>query len=278
MKRVLFAAAAMAALATAVRSVAAAELPPREPQPPPLIVVWTWDGFYAGVNAGYSFGPLDVRGQFVDGVTGAVVSSSNATLDLKGWIAGGQAGYNWVFGSWVWGVEFDFQGTGQSGNASFSCANRPPCTPIGVPAGSLTTASLSQDIEWFTTLRLRYGMTVTPSILAYLTAGLAVGQVSANANISSFSAGVPVAFPFLFGHARFGWTVGAGSEWRISSNWTGKVEYLFVDLGSVSGTGICDFCGPPAIIATFRSSVTDHILRVGVNYRLGVTERVISRY
>jgi outer membrane immunogenic protein len=278
MKRVLFAAAAMAALATAMQSVEAAELPPREPQPPPLIVVWTWDGFYAGVNAGYSIGPSDTTARFVDGF-GTLLSGSSTTVNLNGWIAGGQAGYNWVFGTWVWGVEFDFQGTGQEGNATFSCtSSSPPCTPVLLPSGRGSSVTFSQDIEWLTTLRLRFGTTVTPTILAYLTGGFAVGQVSVNANINSFDNGVPVAFPFSFGKAGFGWTIGAGSEWRISSNWTAKIEYLFVDLGSVSSSGICDFCGPPELIAALRSNVTDHILRVGVNYRLGVTERVISRY
>jgi outer membrane immunogenic protein len=33
-----------------------------------------------------------------------------------------------------------------------------------------------------------------------------------------------------------GWTVGAGVEGKISTNWSVKAEYLYVDLGSTNYT------------------------------------------
>ena len=60
-----------------------------------------------------------------------------------------------------------------------------------------------------------------------------------------------------------------GIPGAIGGGWTGKVEYLHLDFGSVSGTLVTT--GGVAFRGTFvaTSRVTDEILRVGVNYRLG---------
>jgi len=62
-----------------------------------------------------------------------------------------------------------------------------------------------------------------------------------------------------------GWTVGGGIEGRLAGNWTAKIEYLYLDLGTVTTIPA------PALGATtavgFNSRITDNILRVGVNYK-----------
>ena len=64
-----------------------------------------------------------------------------------------------------------------------------------------------------------------------------------------------------------GWTVGAGVEGAAfwAPNWTWKIEYLCMDLGSdnlnnINGTGL--FVGN-------NIRFTDNIVRLGVNYRFG---------
>jgi opacity protein-like surface antigen len=37
-----------------------------------------------------------------------------------------------------------------------------------------------------------------------------------------------------FSTTKSGWTVGPGAEIRLGGNWTAKLEYLFVNLGSVN--------------------------------------------
>jgi opacity protein-like surface antigen len=60
-----------------------------------------------------------------------------------------------------------------------------------------------------------------------------------------------------------------GSWWSIcgrgrgNAAWTGKVEYRYIDLGTVNGTVINT---PSSLEATYSSRVTDKIFRVGVNY------------
>jgi outer membrane immunogenic protein len=68
---------------------------------------------------------------------------------------------------------------------------------------------------------------------------------------------------------RVGWTIGAGIEGVVSGNWTAKLEYLYVDLGDVSGAFVTAVAGLSGGVLTSRysSHVTDNILRVGLNYR-----------
>jgi outer membrane immunogenic protein len=70
---------------------------------------------------------------------------------------------------------------------------------------------------------------------------------------------------FAASSTNVGWTAGAGIEGAIAGNWTWKAEYLPLDLGSVSVTGKA----PTGVAFTTRSSFTDEIVRVGINYRFG---------
>ena len=68
---------------------------------------------------------------------------------------------------------------------------------------------------------------------------------------------------------KLGWTIGCGIETVISGNWTGKIEYLYVDLGTVSGSLATNIVTPAGnnLIVGYSSHVTDNILRAGVNYQ-----------
>ncbi len=77
-----------------------------------------------------------------------------------------------------------------------------------------------------------------------------------------------------------GFAVGTGVEGRLSPwlppNWTWKLEYLYIDLGSLNtstsldaplsgplGGAFSDLVGT----ANIRTHFTDNIVRVGVNYK-----------
>ena len=62
---------------------------------------------------------------------------------------------------------------------------------------------------------------------------------------------------------RWGWAAGAGVEFPVAPNWTGRVEYLATGFGD----GRKSF---PAAGQAFDSDLTMQSLRVGVNYQLGV--------
>jgi outer membrane immunogenic protein len=76
----------------------------------------------------------------------------------------------------------------------------------------------------------------------------------------------PVSTQFTSHTTRAGWALGAGAEFRLGGNWTGKIEYLYLDFGKVSTTAGLPTNSTPLAI-NFNSHVTDHIVRVGVNYK-----------
>ncbi len=235
--------------------------PPPPPPPPPA---WSWTGFYIGGNVGYSWGRSDTTVSFFD-PTG-FLGSAQSTFSLDGVVGGGQVGYNWQTGNWVWGVVADIQGTGQRGSGTYICT-------VTVCASGPITDSLRQKLDWYGTVRGRVGVLSTPDILWYATGGLAYGQIKTSESI----VGPFQSSTLNFSTVKTGWTVGTGLEGHIAGNWTWMVQYLFVDFGQVSGTGttsvitsIFGFCDTHVcpLSPGFSSKITDNIIQVGVNLKL----------
>jgi outer membrane immunogenic protein len=212
--------------------------------------LYNWTGFYVGGNIGYSWGRSDTTVDFFNSGTGALLASASDSFSMNGIIGGGQAGYNWQTGRWVWGLEADIQGSGQQGSSVFACG--PAC---GVPA---VTETFDQRLDWFGTVRVRAGYTVTPTVLVYATGGLAYGDVETNSFLSTLAT-------FSGRVVKAGWTAGGGIEAALGGRWTGRVEYLYMNLGSVEDA----IARPKPIIVSSSSlsGITDNILRVSVNYR-----------
>jgi outer membrane immunogenic protein len=296
-KRILIGLTAVASLLGA-SSALAADLAPRPYTKAPVIVDpgYNWTGFYVGLNGGYSWGRANTD----------MVPSPFATVfpltpfapfrqDVNGGLAGGQAGYNWqVDRKWVVGLEGDVQWSGERSSRllSFvsgrygSFANGIPNPAAGPDFNSIATltSNLSYDLQWFATFRARGGLLVDPQTLLYATGGLAVGEFkySSQTSLSAvvFGPGLGGVVPTgtvlaLAGPAasttdtRVGWTVGAGVERKFSPNWSGKLEYLYMDFGSKTF-----FAG------TFNQadvSFHDHIFRAGINYEFSPAA-VVAKY
>jgi outer membrane immunogenic protein len=241
---------------------------------PPL--TQNWSGFYVGANAGYSWGRSGTDLSLSNTATGALLASGSNSFDLDGAIAGLQIGYNHQNGNWIWGVEADWQWSGQKGDTSFTCLNTvcaAGATAFVIATAPNVTQTLNQNLEWFSTLRGRIGGTLTPTTFAYVTGGLAVGQVKSDGTLTSYVNAVPPAnilsTPFSSTTTTAGWVVGLGVETVVTERWTAKIEYLYMDLGhvDVAATSSVATVAPPQVSAAFRSHITDNILRVGVNYR-----------
>ena len=106
--------------------------------------------------------------------------------------------------------------------------------------------------------------------MLYGTGGLAYGKVSAsdNATLVIDIGDGPVTGRTRSATQNEGWMdPGRRVEGALfdTRNWTWKVEYLYVDLGSLSGSGAA-----VPIFGTYNWSArfTDNIVRVGLNYRL----------
>jgi outer membrane immunogenic protein len=145
---------------------------------------------------------------------------TNSNLEPGGIAGGGQLGYNWQTGQFVLGVETDIQASGADD----------------------TFAPYKFSNPWFGTLRGRGGFAIN-NVLLYGTFGLAYGELKGE----------------FFGveedKTLVGWTGGAGMEVGFARNWSAKVEYLYMDLGSRAYT-----------ITGVNNGLQASYLRLGVNY------------
>jgi outer membrane immunogenic protein len=283
MKKILIASIALVAASTGFAS--AADLPVKAaPMAPVVAPVWGWTGWYIGANIGGIW--TDTRdtvspsGCFLTNVAcGGGLANNPLRTDVghlngsnsAGVTGGGQFGYNWQMGTFLLGFETDINGT--SLNASDS-VNRPLVAPL---TGNFLHTT-NEKLDWFGTVRGRVGVLAAPTWLLYVTGGLAYGDVKSSTAVSFTS--TTDAYIGSFSDTHVGWTVGGGAEWAFSPNWSAKLEYLYIDLGSVSYTNVCvtAVCGlfvpPPAYQTDLR--LHENIVRFGINYRFGGP--VIARY
>ena len=284
--------AAALTAATIAGSAFAADLPSRKVAPAYVapVPVFTWTGFYVGVNVGYGFGGSNsltgtdfYLGNYPATVAGINTGFNGGGGNLNGILGGAQIGYNWQMNSLVLGLEADIQGAGlKSSNALGPFPGNPALGFIPF----FTAGATSQKVDWFGTLRGRLGFTVTPTLLAYVTGGLAYGDVK---NSLTYTAVFPAVAGAIFTgtnsttSGRIGWTVGAGGEWAFSPNWSMKLEYLYTDLGN-SSVGTVTAFGPAIPVQPLFAPVVSrrtafHTVRAGLNYRFGwASAPVVAKY
>jgi outer membrane immunogenic protein len=219
---------------------------PRLYMPAPPRAFYDWSGFYVGGNFGGGW--ATTKSDF--SVAGGAPFAS-ATNGLAGVLGGAQLGYNWQSGPAVFGLETDFQFSGVNGRI-----DAPPC-PASV-CGVATSASYSQKMPWFGTVRGRVGY-AQDGWLMYATGGYAYARLDTNAVATAGGASASLSRS----ETKPGWTLGTGVEVAFSRHWTAKMEYLYVDLGTHNRSWT--FAGLPTV--NDRMRVYENLVRAGVNYR-----------
>jgi outer membrane immunogenic protein len=218
--------AALALLATPL-SAEAADMPrPVYKGVRSVVAYYNWTGFYLGANAGYGFGTSNWD-------IGPGLETFNTSP--KGAMYGFTFGYNYQVGSVVWGIEGDYD---------WSVVNGSSTCFVGL-------AVCETRNRYLATIRGRLGYAFD-RFLPYITGGAAYGDVEGNVSV----AGVTIGSQKV---DRLGWTAGVGLEYAFLGNWTAKLEYLYVDLGTASVT----FAGVLPANITFK----ENIVRVGLNYK-----------
>lgn len=197
-----------------------------------------WSGAYIGANIGYGWdtSAFPLNAAFTD-----LVANSQLAAAPQGFIGGAQIGYGLHNGILYGGLEADIQGAAINGTA-----NMP---------GNLLATSVSGKMDWFGTARARVGVIVGPALL-YATGGGAFGNVSDSFAVTSGGT--------MAGGAsatKGGWAAGGGLEVALGQGWTGKLEYLRVDLGTVSAVAT-----QPGAVITLSPTFQADIVRAGVNY------------
>jgi outer membrane immunogenic protein len=263
MRLTIAAAVAASAFALTADRAVAADMPAKAPPPVMAPAPYNWSGFYAGVHAGYGWadGKTDIGIDDPTGVTQIFAAAGAFPLSYSfsrdGYVAGGQIGFNYVVNQWLWGVEADFSATGMDGSATVFTPTCPICT---LP----TLSSVSQDMDWFGTVRGRVGYVSGPWLL-YGTGGLAYGHV----NYSYLQTNVPYGGALTIAASdsatEVGWTAGAGVEYGWGA-WSAKLEYLYYDLGDRSFSAIHPLA-PVVVQLVPNFQNTGSIVRAGLNYR-----------
>lgn len=212
----------------------------------PTVPVANWTGSYIGISGGGVWGSSVVHNDF----TGA---DQTPQFDLHGGIVGLTSGFNIQNGRFVYGYESDTSITSKRGSA------------FDFPPNGAFSSEVREP--WLSTYRGRLGVTQN-NWLFYATGGAALADVETNI------AGPPGQVSEK--HWHWGWTVGGGVEMRLTQDWTAKVEYLYVNLQDKS------YFNPspsPVFPSGQRVSVDDHIVRVGVNYKLpwGILDSFFKR-
>jgi|SRR4051812_30656003 outer membrane immunogenic protein len=225
---------ALAMVATSLPS-QAADMPIKGYRPA-VVAYYNWTGFYLGANGGYGMGHSTWTDPTTPGPGG-----TTGSFKTKGAVFGGTAGYNYQFGSIVLGVEGDYDWSTIKGTTT-----------------SLVCPGCETKNTWLATFRGRAGYAFD-RWLPYFTGGLAYGNIKASTPLGTES------------NTKMGYTFGAGLEYALLSNWSAKLEYLYVHLAD----GTCGLpCGGavPPVDVKFNTS----LVRVGLNYKF--SGPIFSRY
>ncbi len=237
-------------------SAQAADLPSRVKATTPLSAapVFSWTGFYAGGNIGagwkrtaqylpaQTFLLLGVSYTFpASAVDGGFSNASSA------YIGGLQAGYDHQMGSWVFGVQANVEATGMNVRSAW---------PKNL---SEKVSSKAKAVGSFTG---RVGYAIQPSLLVYAKGGLGWSRIS---YLDIYHD--PTYFYSVKGSAtHWGWTVGAGLEYALTSNLSTFIEYNHADYGS-KNVRMRDSDQQNSWLFNYSNRI-DTVM-VGVNYRFG---------
>jgi len=237
---------------------------------PPPDTYSSWTGFYVGGNAGGAWGNFDPSTTTPSG--GALLAvdvpqvnnAGQQSIKPSAFTGGLELGYNWQAGTFVYGLEanaesFHLSGSSSSGKILFASAIGGSC-PI-----NCFIVNSSAHTDWLATVRGRFGVAVNNWLL-FATGGAAFTTLNGDFVFAPSTIAVETASISRF---RSGYTIGAGVENRLSSNWSVKAEYLFVDFGRISTTsnnwlnGVVAF---PGQVFTHSLDLKANIELVGLNY------------
>jgi outer membrane immunogenic protein len=247
MKKFLLGTAGLIALAMAAPAVAA-DLPARTYTKAPAYVaaVYDWSGFYIGANGGW--------GSSHDNRIFDTAGAPQGRYDATGGVAGGQIGYRWQTGGWVFG----FEGQGDWADLSGSAAN---------PSVPNNTVRSKTDAFGLITGQVGYAWN---SALLYVKGGAAV--TDRNYQFLTTSTGALISSSGF--QTRWGGTAGVGLEYGFAPNWSAAIEYDHI----FEGRHTVAFTTPGGIPAfgSYSSGGDTDLVTARINYRWGGP--VIAKY
>jgi len=266
MKTLLLVTAAALALGTGLAS--AADLPARMPvkAAPIMEPAFSWTGFYLGANLGGKWGRFD---ETLSATALAGAPAIGFTSDSQSSIVGGgQLGYMWQTGQFVFGVEGDIDGTGLRRSAT---AVAPVVAPF-VAGDSLTVRN-----DWQASARGRLGLTWDRTLL-YVTGGGSWANLRANA--AFVPAGAVPGTALSIDRTLFGWTVGGGVDFGLTQNWSLGAEYRFTryDTSREAFGPLTTTAAGATTPINLSTALDTHEVTARLNYHFSVPAPVTARY
>jgi outer membrane immunogenic protein len=312
MRRIAFALLASTSLLGLASVAEAADLMVRKvAPPPPPPPVYSWTGFYIGahIGAGWSRKDFHTPDPFCNEFTAYDESQDGFTLsgcennrrgshNAIGGLGGFQAGYNWQAGVVVFGIEGQYSWANLKGDHSdsFHFAFVDPFEE-GNSFLNHRTSRFSTDIKGIGTIAGRIGLTSFPSdrTLFYVKGGAAYVKEDFTETITGASVDCAEGCVSTLYSAdasasrhRWGWMVGVGLEFGLWDNWSGKVEYNYLDFGKddpikLTGTEcFTDIIGKSCTSFDREHKVDQNIqlIKFGLNYRFGIGKAppITARY
>jgi opacity protein-like surface antigen len=223
----------------------------------PVMTAVNWTGFYIGGFGGAALGRADWKYTDFFGIAHEV------SPHVGGFEGGGDIGYKWQRDRWVLGVEANLEGLNAKGGTACN-----PGAGIAAPFPMLLT-TCNASANWIATATARLGYTWERALFYVKGGGAWTNErftASCNnvsgPNFASFPCTNPAGFittGFSANQGRGGWTVGYGTEFALTGNWSAVAETDYTSFGDNN------------VIASDGSAlnVGMHLweTKVGVNYR-----------
>src|ERR1700730_2851870 len=207
---------------------------------PAVQAAYNWTGCYIGAYLGAGWGFTSWT--FVD-------DGDTANPRFAGVLGGGEIGYNYQLGKWVFGVEGDAGWTNAHGAR--------PC-----PTGFFYSCEI--NMNWLSTTTARIGYAYWDRLLTYVKGGAVIAQDRAEIGCNTNSQPTVVTLVGCPSQSdsktKAGWTVGWGTEFGLARNVSVKGEMMYFDLGT-------DRYNMAGTLADIQRS--GFISTVGLHFRFG---------
>ncbi|MDX2346980.1 MAG: outer membrane beta-barrel protein [Legionella sp.] len=213
-----------------------------------------WEGFYLGANIGYGMNPNNVSIIPFQSTPAGIAYYSPLLVHLQssGFLGGGQLGYNWTYNRLLFGMETDLDYASVDGTNSITF----------IPVNYLINHSVTQELNWFGTVRAKLGKIVSNTMLPYVTGGFSFANSTLLYAPTAFftpSSTTIIKSTTSIQQIKLNWIAGAGLEYAVSDHLRYKLEYLYLNVGDIKLNTTYYAVG-----SAFRSN----ILRLGINYRV----------
>jgi len=258
----------------------AADLPAAPMYKAPDVPAWSWSGFYIGLEGGGGWATSE---QSLTGIqetaplTGPVVPVGGLAVgsqSMTGLFGGAAVGVNWQAGPAVFGLEGDINWSNIDGTNA--------CSGLFSFLGNgALQAGCNTKMPWFATATARVGATVDHALL-YVKGGAAWAEF--DHTITSGAVGLPAGISgpsYTLSDSRLGFTVGAGIEYALGSNWSAKLEYDYMDFGTKNLAFAPTSLGvlaPVALALDADDRERVQLIKAGLNYRFNWGGPVVARY